>query len=144
MDLLPLQKALNFYEVSRQDKPYFFPLFFFLLTGTALPSKPPLTNVVMGGTPLGDPENQDFDFGPVCFLNPKEVQEVALALSNISKADLQARFNPQTLLASEVYPGKWWKRGEQELEYITYYYIRLVKFFQEAAKYGEVILFYIS
>lgn len=28
MGLLPLQKALNFYKVTRQSKPYFFPLFF--------------------------------------------------------------------------------------------------------------------
>ncbi|WP_392531063.1 hypothetical protein [Nostoc sp. C117] len=28
MELLPLQKALNVYKVTRQSEPYFFPLFF--------------------------------------------------------------------------------------------------------------------
>ena len=48
----------------------------FLLTGTTLPSQPPLINVVMGGTPLGDAENPDFDFNAACFLTPSEVKEV--------------------------------------------------------------------
>lgn len=116
----------------------------FLLTSTALPSQPPLTNVVMGGKPLGDPENSDFDFGPVCFLTPSEVQEVAKEISKISKAELQARFNPSALIAADIYPTALWRRGQNEVEYATYYFEPLVKFFQEAAKYGEVVLFYIS
>lgn len=66
----------------------------FLLTGKALPTQPPLTNVVMGGTPLGDPENPDFDFKSACFLTQSEVREVAEEISKISKAEFQARFDP--------------------------------------------------
>jgi hypothetical protein len=116
----------------------------FLLTGTAFPSQPPLTNVVMGGTPLGDPENPDFDFGPAHFLTPLEVQEVAKAISEISLSELQARFNPSAFIANDVYPTDLWERGQQEIEYVTYYFVLLVKFFQEAAKQEEVVLFYIS
>ncbi len=116
----------------------------FLLTGTALPSQPPLTNVVMGGTPLGDPENPNFDFGPAHFLTPSEVQEVAKEISEISKVELQARFNSSALIAADIYPTDLWKRGQHEVEYVTYYFLPLVKLFQEAAKYGEVVLFYIS
>jgi Domain of unknown function (DUF1877) len=116
----------------------------FLLTGTAFPSQPPLTNVVMGGTPLGDPENPNFDFGPAHFLTPLEVQEVAKAISEISLSELQTRFNPLALIASHVYPTDLWERGQQEVDYVTCYFVPLVKFFQEAAKHGEVVLFYIS
>ncbi|WP_445629488.1 YfbM family protein [Nostoc sp. DSM 114167] len=115
----------------------------FLLTGSALPNDPPLTNVVMGGTPLGDPENPDFDFGPARFLSPQEVQEVAKELSKISKTDLEARFDPSALLTADVYPYVW-QEGKEALEYITYYYIYVVEFFQEAAKCGDVVLLYIS
>ncbi|MEH2094048.1 DUF1877 family protein [Nostoc sp.] len=86
-------------------------------------------------------KNPDFDFGPARFLTPDEVQEVAKVLSKISKADLQTRFDPSALSVANVYPGIW-KSGDDELEYLTYYYISLVKFFQEAAKCGDVVLFY--
>ncbi|MEH2174352.1 YfbM family protein [Nostoc sp.] len=115
----------------------------FLLTGSALPNDSPLTNVVMGGTPLGDPENPDFDFGPARFLSPQEVQEVAKELSEISKIDLEARFDPSVLLKADVYPHIW-QEGKEALEYITDYYIYVVEFFQEAAKCGDVVLLYIS
>ena len=116
----------------------------FLLTGTALPSQPPLTNVVMGGKPLGDPENPDFDFSPACFLNPSEVKEASEEISKISKAEFQARFNPSELIKADIYPTiVWQRRGEEDNKYLTNYFLLLFKFFQEAAKLGEVVLFYI-
>lgn len=116
----------------------------FLLTGTALPSQAPLTNVVMGGTPLGDAENPDFDFRPVCFLTPSEVKEVAEEISKISKAEFQSRFNPSELIKADIHPIIVWQRGgEEKLKYLADYFVRLVKFFQEAANLEEVVLFYI-
>ncbi|WP_157229277.1 YfbM family protein [Rivularia sp. PCC 7116] len=116
----------------------------FLLTGTIADDQPPLENIVMGGTPLGDVENPDFDFGPARFLNPSEVKEVAEAISKISKAEFQARFKPSELVEANIYPAILWERGgEEELEFLTDTFLMLVKFFQEAAKHREVVLFYI-
>lgn len=119
----------------------------FLLTGTNNASPSPLGNLVMGGTPLGDLENVDFDYGPACFLTPSEVQEVAEAISSISLAEFQARFDPQVLYTADVYPMMLWKSEQQTvedlIEDITSHYISLVKFFQKAANCGEVVLFYI-
>ncbi|BAY83615.1 hypothetical protein NIES267_31040 [Calothrix parasitica NIES-267] len=115
----------------------------FLLTGTIASGQPPLENVVMGGTPLGDPENPDFDFGPARFLNPSEVKEVSETISKISKAEFQSRFNPSQLVEAEIYPTLVWERGEAELEYLTNHFLGLVKFFQEAAKNREIVLLYI-
>ncbi len=119
----------------------------FLLTGTPLSTQPPLGNVVMGDTLLGDLENIDFDFG-VRFLTASEVQEVAKAISAISQVQLQARFDPRALYASDVYPTELWKSERQTVEdliaYVSSYYISLVKFFQKAAECGEVVLLYIT
>jgi len=116
----------------------------FLLTGTIASGQPPLENVVMGGTPLGDPENPDFDYGPARFLNPLEVKEVAEAIGKISKAEFQSRFNPSELVEANIYPKILWERGGQdELELLTECFLLLVNFFQEAAKREEIIIFYI-
>jgi len=98
----------------------------------------------MGGTPLGDPENPDFDHGPARFINPSEVKEVAEVISKISKAEFRARFNPSELVEADIYPTIVWERGGQdELEYLTNHFLRLVKFFQDAAKQEEIVLIYI-
>ena len=115
----------------------------FLLTGTTHSGEPPLKNVVMGGTPLGDAENPDFDFCSARFLTPSEVKEVAEEITKISKAEFQARFNPSALVAADIYPTILWQRSGEELEYLTNYFLLLVKFFQEAAKHEEEVLFYI-
>ncbi|MBD1944178.1 YfbM family protein [Coleofasciculus sp. FACHB-712] len=115
----------------------------FLLTGTKYEGETPLVNVVMGGSPLDDPDNPQFDYGPACFLIPEEVQEVAEALSQISEADLQARFHPSALSAANIYPNIW-ERGTDEFEYLMFYYLQLVKFFQDAAKFRNAIVFYIA
>ena len=115
----------------------------FLLTGTMYEGEPPLVNVVMGGSPLDDPHNPQFDYGSVRFLMPEEVQEVAEALSQISEADLQARFHPSELSAANIYPNIW-ERGTEEFEYLMFYYLHLVKFFQDAAKLDKAMLLYIT
>ncbi len=115
----------------------------FLLTGTEYEGEPPLVNVVMGGSPLDDPDNPQFDYGPARFLMPEEVQEVAEALSQISVADLQARFHTLALSAANIYPNIW-KRGADEFEYLMFHYLQLVKFFQNAANLGMAMLLYIT
>lgn len=117
----------------------------FLLTGTEVGGEPPLKNAVLGGgKPLGDPENPGFDFGPACFLTPDEVQEVAEALGEISEDDLKARFNPSALAAAHIYPSETWEPRTEYQEYLMSHYVRLVEFFQAAAKSGDVVLFYIA
>lgn len=116
----------------------------FLLTGTIASGKPPLENVVMGGTPLGDVENPDFDFGSARFLNPSEVKETAAAISKISRAEFQSRFNPSQLVEANIYPTFVWQiAGQDELELLTECFLLLVKFFQEAAENEQIILMYI-
>ncbi len=114
----------------------------FLLTGTVASGEPPLANAVLGGMPLGL-DNPEFDYSPARFLTPDEVQEVAEALSQISDADLQARFNYNALSAADIYPDIW-ESGSGELEYLMWHYVPLVKFFQEAANCGDAMLLYIT
>jgi Domain of unknown function (DUF1877) len=114
----------------------------FLLTGDRVEGKPPLENAILGGSPLGDPEHPQLDYG-VRFLIPNEVQEVAKALSQMAESELRSRFNPELLSAANIYPNVW-ERGAEELDYLMFYYVRLVKFFQAAAENNEAMLIYIT
>jgi hypothetical protein len=114
-----------------------------LLTGdTSNPSEiqpfpPPLGNVVIGGTetPI------DATYGKVRFLTPDEVREVADALEKISTEELMSRFDPEAFNEAKVYPnprpGGW---DSDQLESLEYYYPKLVAFFREAAREGDVVL----
>jgi len=115
----------------------------FLLTGDAqLGEKgsrpaPPLGNVVQGGS-----ETQwDCTYGKVRLLEPDEVKEVASALARISAKELSSRFSVDSFNANDIYPhGRQKRWTEQAAETVFSNYPRLVKFFELAAKNGEVVL----
>ncbi|OKH40075.1 hypothetical protein NIES2119_03765 [[Phormidium ambiguum] IAM M-71] len=99
--------------------------------------QPPLCNVVMGGTPT----NFEATYGVIRYLTPDEVKEVAEALSQISVNDLQQRFDSSAFNAAEIYPnpqtGGW---DEEEIEVLFEVYPKLVEFFKQSAKEGDIIL----
>jgi uncharacterized protein DUF1877 len=112
----------------------------FLLTGSSEPGAPPLGNVVLGGTCLGD---VDVGYGPARYLTAIEVGEVARALRSVSEADLQGRLDLEKMREAGVYPGVWEDR-EEELEYLHYHYPPLVEFFIAAAQLGDAMILYIN
>ncbi|MFW9258344.1 YfbM family protein [Nostoc sp. CALU 546] len=114
----------------------------FLLTGESslegdTQTLPPLSNVVMGGTPT----QFEATYGFVRYLTLEEVRDVADALSQISVEELKSRFNSSVFNAAEIYPnpspGGW---DEEEIEPLFELYPQLVEFFQNAAKEGDIVL----
>ncbi|MEH1922607.1 YfbM family protein [Nostoc sp.] len=114
----------------------------FLLTGESslevdTQVSPPLCNVVMGGTPT----QFEAGYGFVRYLTLEEVRDVADALSQISVEELKSRFNSAVFNEAEIYPnpspGGW---DEEEIEPLFELYPKLVEFFQNAAKEGDIVL----
>ena len=93
---------------------------------------PPLGNVVLGGaaTPL------ETGYGPVRYLNPQEVREVADVLRSIPVEELQRRFNAENFNDRRIYST----RGPEDLEPLLEMYPELVEFFGRAAETGDVVL----
>lgn len=133
-------------QKQRSDERYFslekdWYALHFLLTGESnlgdTQASPPLCNVVMGGTPT----QFEAGYGFVRYLTLEEVRDVADALSQISVEELKSRFNSTVFNAAEIYPnpspGGW---DEEEIESLFELYPKLVEFFQNAAKEGDIVL----
>ncbi|WP_445631520.1 YfbM family protein [Nostoc sp. DSM 114167] len=133
-------------QEQRSDEHYFsledWHALHFLLTGESslegdTQALPPLSNVVMGGTPT----QFEAGYGFVRYLTLEEVRDVANALSQISVEELKRRFNSTVFNEAEIYPnptpGGW---EEEEIEPLFELYPKLVEFFQNAAKEGDIVL----
>jgi hypothetical protein len=127
-------------KVFRLDKEW--QALHFLLTGDASldparPPVPPLGNVVRGGSPTP----MEATFGPVRYLTPDEVREVAEALRSITAEELHRRFDSEEFNRREIYPnprpGGW---DEWQLEPLLEMYPEFVEFFRRAAEAGDVVL----
>lgn len=113
----------------------------FLLTGQprfelGSPDEP-LHQVVFGG------KETEYDTGtaPIRYLGAEEVKEVAKALSNVSRIELQGRFNAQTFQEAKIYPpmtAAAWQDSEDDFLLDTFESVR--DFFQSAAQSNQVVL----
>jgi hypothetical protein len=110
----------------------------FLLTGEPWEGEPPLGNVVMGGTELGE---EDVGYGPARGLTPAEVKSVSAALGEISGEQLWSRFDKQAFAEAEIYPQGWDGEGKQ---YIVEHYEALRQFFADAAAAGDAMILYLN
>lgn len=115
----------------------------FLLTGDSVlgtkgkPPPPPLGDAVQGGTKTRWP----CTYGKVRFLKPAQVRAVAKALAKITVKELRSRFSVESFNAAGIYPHGMFKAWtEDEAESAFEVYPRLVRFFQAAARAGEVVL----
>ena len=99
----------------------------------------PLHNVVMGGHET----NIDAGYGPVRCLEPGEVKASFRELKKVTVGDLGRRFSAKAFNKEEIYPnprpGGWNRR---EIESVFQVFPKLVRFFEDAATAGEVVLIY--
>src|SRR5829696_624222 len=76
----------------------------YFLTGTAWEGEPPRNFLVSGGTEVG---NIEVGYGTARVLTAAQTREALDAVNELSDEDLKARFNPQDMLAKEIYPEIW-------------------------------------
>jgi hypothetical protein len=111
----------------------------FLLTGETEGGQPPLSQVVLGGTEIGD----DVGYGPARYLTPEQVKQVASALAALSRSQLASRFSAAAFEAADVYP-QIWDEGQEALDYLLENYDVLVEFYRQASARGDAVLQYLN
>ena len=105
-----------------------------LLTGSPWGGTPPLSDAVLGGTPLGDPSDRE----PVRFVSSDQVVAVSGALP--MAAALVPRFTHRAMRQGEVYPESAWDREDALTGFLLPAYDELVALFAAAAAAGEAVL----
>ena len=110
----------------------------FLMCETADKAPAPLGNAVLGGSEVGPDEG----FGPVRFLTPDQVVNVATAITELRAADLRRRWNPGALSDAQVYPGAW--DDEDSLEWMINAFTELREFYVHAGENGSAVLIYVT
>lgn len=120
----------------------------YLLTGIADlnqligPDAPPLHKAILGGTEVG----KELGYGPAKYLTPNEVKEVSKALSDVSKEDLQRKYDTEIpKVSNDLYPAiglqnpERWKDPE-ERNYFLSFLEPLKSYYQDAATKGNAML----
>jgi len=75
----------------------------------------------------------------VSYLSPKQVRQLASALSGLNEQELRARYNPTAFRARDIYPGGafWDAHGVEPLIEALH---RMRNYFTFAARDGDVVL----
>ncbi|GMK39978.1 hypothetical protein PCCS19_30330 [Paenibacillus sp. CCS19] len=118
----------------------------YLLNGAAWEGEEPLVHTVLGGTAIGEADEEEMESGeynPIRYLTPEWVKQISDALQAITEAELHSRYNPEHMKEMDIYPSIDWQ-DEGELEYVMDYYRELLAYYQEAAANQEAMLLYIT
>jgi hypothetical protein len=112
----------------------------YLLAGDAWGGEPPLANVVLGGTEIGE----DFGYGPARYLTADEVRAVANALKDITAELLRSRYVASELSKNEIYPEIWDDPDDDAVGYLASYYQTLRDYYIDAAAKKSAMLKYLN
>ncbi|MBD3922619.1 YfbM family protein [Paenibacillus sp. PR3] len=118
----------------------------YLLNGAAWEGEEPLVHTVLGGTAIGEPDEDEMESGeynPTRYLTPELVKQISDALQGITEVELQSRYNPEQMTEMDIYPSIDWE-DDGELEYVMDYYRELVAYYRDAAANQEAMLLYIT
>ena len=110
----------------------------FLLCQRADDAPPPLGSAVLGGTEIGP----DQGYGPVRYLTPGAVAEVAAAVAKVDDAALRRSWRPQVLADQQIYPGGW--EEAESLDWLIDSLAQLRSFYVQAAGRGSAVLTYLT
>jgi len=112
----------------------------YLLSGDAWGGEPPLANVVLGGTAIGD----DVGYGPAKYLTAGEVQATADALNEITPDSLRSRYIASDLIKNEIYPDIWDDPEDDAVGYLASWYEALRDYYIDAANKRNAMLKYLN
>lgn len=93
----------------------------------------PFSYATVGGT---DTEWES-SYGPISYLTPKQVKQVAIAFDNVDLAALRQRYDPVEFNREDIYPGPW---VAGDLPWLVDTLDRVKAFFTVAARNGEYVL----
>lgn len=115
----------------------------FILTGSAQGGEPPLSNVILGGKPLG---NIEYGYEIPRYLTAPEVNKTAQVLRDFPMSEFRERFNLEIFAKEKIYP-EYWNSIDDEDEYLANLvgmFNYLVGFFMETSKKEQALIIYLS
>ncbi len=112
----------------------------FMLNGTPWEGQGVLGLTVLNGTEIGE----DVGYGSARYLSQDQVKEVAHALSELSEADFNARYDGRAMDEQEVYPQIWSRDDDFGRSYVLEHFRNLVSFYREAANRHDAMLLFIN
>ena len=97
-----------------------------------------LHDAVYGASDIND---DDLGYGPARFLLPGRVEVVAEALRSVTVDQLKERFTPTLFAENNIYP---FMSGNDEnaFELVSFYFPKLVEFYEKAAQNGDAVVVY--
>ena len=112
----------------------------YLLSDEVWTGDSPLGKMLMGGTEIGD-ESCETGYGKPRFHSPRVVKEIVRELPTISQ--LNERYVPAKMAEAKLYAFNA-DAPDEEWEYLSHFYEKMIGFFQDAAKNGRAIILFLS
>ena len=111
----------------------------FLLTGRDEGGDIPAGFLLAGGQQVG---SDDVGYGPARVLSAADTRAVAAHLERCTDADLRARFDPERMMALDIYPGIWDRDPDEDdvCGYLLEYWATLRRVVGGAARRGHGLL----
>lgn len=107
----------------------------YLLCGAAEPGQPLLSQVIMGGTEIGD---DDLGYGPARYFDAKQTADIASEFGRHDlESEMRARFDPAAMVAAGLYPGGW---AADEIDHLIEEFQKLRNFFADASAHGRIVV----
>ena len=106
-----------------------------LLTGSAEPGNTIASDVIFGGQPVGDPEEE-----MIQVIAEPRVARIKTYLAELDEASLRARFDPQAMIQADVYPTGIWDEPDLLEEYLLPAVQQLKEFYSTAERADEVVI----
>jgi len=107
----------------------------YVLNGTGEPGPAPIQKSILGGTEFPIPA----DYGPLRYLTPQEVKEIAEAFAEVDSQNLFGRLNKQDAELKNIYLAHTMDDPE-EWGYLPDLFERFRSFYRDAAKNGNAVL----
>ena len=103
----------------------------YLMCGQAVPGSDLASQVVMGGTDVGD----DLGYGPARYFTPVQVAAIARELSRPNlEAEMNARFDPDQMMQLGIYPGQF--DSTDDRDWLMDAFRKLRQFYADASAAG--------
>jgi Domain of unknown function (DUF1877) len=107
----------------------------YLLCGAAQPGQSLLSQVILGGTEIGE---DDLGYGPARYFDAKRTADIARELGRSGlENEMRARFDPTKMVAAELYPGGW---EPGEIDNLINEFHGLREFFADAIAHGRIVV----
>ncbi len=107
----------------------------YLLCGQAVAGSDLASQVIMGGTEVGD----DLGYGPARYFKPDQVAAIALELSRLNlEAEMEARFDPDQMMQLGIYPVQF--DDPDDREWLMDEFRRLRQFYVDASAAGFAVV----